>query len=415
MTSAYLILDTRRPNKNGEFRIKIRIVHEGNPREISLQYSCKENQWTGDGVKNYSNSGRVNAYLTNELNKARKVIANNLDKLEGMSVEKLRRLITNYDPDGTRNRSNMTLGDWSDMLVSRTRKANKHGTANWYSDAVRATLKFNGKDLAMSDIDYSFLKEFETDHLSRGGSINGFAVYMRSLRSILNKANVEFDECANYPFQKYKIKEQKTRKRAVKIDVINAIRELEIDQKKSVESLADWNARNYLLFIFNNRGMNFIDLAKLKRDQITEAVFEKKKLISGRLIYTRSKNNKEFSIKLTAESIAILNSYDVFHKSSEDTIFPIGYTNTQTGRDTYRQKRGRCNKRFNKLARMAGLDVKITSYVLRHSWASIAKSKGVSKDIIGESLGHDDPKVTEVYLENFENEVLDDANELIVG
>lgn len=64
---------------------------------------------------------------------------------------------------------------------------------------------------------------------------------------------------------------------------------------------------------------------------------------------------------------------------------------------------------------MVGLDIQITGYVIRHSWASIAKRKGISKDIIGESLGHNDPKVTEIYLESFENEVLDDANEMIVG
>ncbi|PCI19295.1 hypothetical protein COB64_03960 [Candidatus Wolfebacteria bacterium] len=416
MTSAYLILDTRRPNKHGEYRIKIRIVHNGDPREISLQYSCKKSQWVGNRVKNYPNSGRVNAYLGAELAKANTVIADNLDRQDSMSPERMKKLILNYDPEGQKNQSTMSINRWGEILIERTRKANRHGTANWYNDAIKAVIKFNGqRDIAMLNIDVTFVKEFEADHIGRGGNINGFGAYMRALRSILNKANAEYDNCNNYPFQKYKIKEQRTKKRAVKMDVIIAIRNLVIDKDHSSENMADWHARNYLLFMFNNRGMNFIDLAKLKKNQIIESRYKDTRLISGRLLYTRSKNNKEFSLKLTEESLLILNDYNIFYKEPDEYIFPIGFSNSKTGRTTYSQKRERYNSRFNKLARMADLDVKITSYVIRHSWASIAKSKGVSKDIIGESLGHDDPKVTEVYLESFENEILDDANELIVG
>jgi len=416
MTSAYPILDTRRPDKNGNYRIKIRIVHNRVPKEIKLKCCCKENQWAGNRVKNYPNSGRVNAYIVAELAKANKVIADNLDRLDSISAEKIKQLVINYDPEGRNKLSKLTLKEWGRILDDRTRKANKHGTANWYKDALKAIIKFNdGNDIVMSEIDITFLKDFEADHLSRGGSINGVASYLRGLRSVLNKANEEFENCNIYPFKKYKIKEQKTRKRAVKIDVINAIQKLKIDKHNNAKNLSNWNAQNYLVFMFNNRGMNFIDIAKLKKNQITESIYKNKKLISGRLTYTRSKNNKNFSIKLTEESIRILNKYRMHEKASDDLVFPIGFTNSKTGLDTYNQKRERYNKRFNELAKLAGHDIKITSYVIRHSWASIAKSKGISKDIIGESLGHDDPKVTEVYLENFENEVLDEANELIVN
>ncbi|MCH8905153.1 MAG: site-specific integrase [Bacteroidetes bacterium] len=416
MTSAKLFLDTRRPNKNGEYRIKIRIIHDRIPKEIKLKYSCKESQWDGNGVKYYPNSGEVNAYLVSELAKAHKVITKNINEIDGLTADEVKELVVNYDPDGQKRNGRMTLKEWGDILVKRTRKANKNGTANWYRYTVNAIINFNtGKDIPMSKIDYTFLKEFEADHLSRGGSINGVAMYFRGLRSILNKANNEYDECNNYPFLKYKIKEKKTPKRALKIDVFNTIRNLNIDKDKNKVQLADWHAQNYFLFMFNNRGMNFIDLAKLKKDQIVETVYNGKELVEGRLRYVRSKNGKSFSIKLTDESIRILNDYNVHDKQSNDFVFPIGFSDSKNGLDTYNQKRKRYNKRFTGLAKMAGLDIKITSYVIRHSWASIAKSRGVSKDIIGESLGHDDPKVTEIYLENFENEVLDEANELIVG
>ena len=40
---------------------------------------------------------------------------------------------------------------------------------------------------------------------------------------------------------------------------------------------------------------------------------------------------------------------------------------------------------------------------------------GISTAIISEGLGHSSLKTTEIYLKRFDNEVLDDANELIVA
>jgi len=44
----------------------------------------------------------------------------------------------------------------------------------------------------------------------------------------------------------------------------------------------------------------------------------------------------------------------------------------------------------------------ISSYVARHSWATISKNSGASIEYISEQLGHDSPKVTMGYLKSFE-------------
>ena len=128
------------------------------------------------------------------------------------------------------------------------------------------------------------------------------------------------------------------------------------------------------------------------------------------------KNQRDFSIKLTDEAIKILNFYNIGDKAPEDLVFPIGFENTKTGLETYNQKRKRINERFRDIAKQIGEEeLNLTTYVARHSWATIAKKSGISHAIIGEGLGHEDSKTTETYLEEFENEVLDDANELIVA
>ena len=73
------------------------------------------------------------------------------------------------------------------------------------------------------------------------------------------------------------------------------------------------------------------------------------------------------------------------------------------------------NKKLKKIGEMIGLEVPLTTYVSRHSWATIAKRSGISTAIISEGLGHETERTTQIYLDSFENQVLDDANDLITN
>ncbi len=99
---------------------------------------------------------------------------------------------------------------------------------------------------------------------------------------------------------------------------IDTMRELEIKPNSAM-----WKARNYFLFMFNNIGINFMDLAKLKKSQFNKTEFDDNgKLLVGRISYRKSKTQGSFSIKLTSESLAILNEYDIQNKEDKDFIFP---------------------------------------------------------------------------------------------
>ena len=54
-------------------------------------------------------------------------------------------------------------------------------------------------------------------------------------------------------------------------------------------------------------------------------------------------------------------------------------------------------------------------YVARHSWASVAKSKGVPLSVISEGMGHDSESTTRIYLASLETSVVDRANSLIIS
>ena len=63
---------------------------------------------------------------------------------------------------------------------------------------------------------------------------------------------------------------------------------------------------------------------------------------------------------------------------------------------------------------MAGIDIPLTLYVARHSWASAAKAKGIPLSVISEGMGHDSEATTQIYLSSLDTSVVDKANGLIL-
>lgn len=73
------------------------------------------------------------------------------------------------------------------------------------------------------------------------------------------------------------------------------------------------------------------------------------------------------------------------------------------------------NKYLRSISKKLDLSTEITSYVFRYTWANIAKELGFSKDLIAEGLGHEyGNKVTGIYLNDFDENKLNEVNESII-
>ena len=72
------------------------------------------------------------------------------------------------------------------------------------------------------------------------------------------------------------------------------------------------------------------------------------------------------------------------------------------------------NKDLKRIAELCEIDAKITSYVARHSFATNLKQKGVSTDVISEAMGYQNVAITQAYLKELENSVIDDAVEKLL-
>ncbi|MDT0690466.1 site-specific integrase [Salegentibacter sp. F188] len=418
MARARLVLDTRKGSRSkvdGLYPLAVKVFHR-KARLIRLSCSTSRVGWDENNMilkkSVFANKDldcdTINKSNYNKLHAAKSLIIELGKTINDIDVDRLVECIKEkwdkkLDSELRRNLDNeVTINEWSEVLIKRKLKEQKPGTAQWYRGGVAAITKFNhGKPVKFHEITVTFLKNFEVEHKAKGTSLNGISVYLRAVRAIYNYAiQEEWYEPIKHPFSTYKIPTtRRTKKKALSKEKIIAIRNLQYEEGTNL-----WHSRNYLLCMFNCRGMNFIDLAKLKIKDIAE----------NRLYYGRSKTGDRLSVKMTNEFLEILKYY-IKGKTRDEFIFPIGYDGSVENFTRYKSSRRLSNKLFKIIAEDAGIEEKITTYYIRHSWATIAKEMGISTEIISEGLGHHSLKTTQIYLRDFDNKVLDEANDLIVS
>lgn len=158
-------------------------------------------------------------------------------------------------------------------------------------------------------------------------------------------------------------------------------------------------AINVFIFSYLNAGINFIDIAKLKYSNIVE----------NHLIYNREKTKKLINVPLQTKALEIITKY---HNDKSPYLFPIlspfHKTEIQIANRLHKVL-AKINRHLKEIGEKLKLPVPLTTYVARHSYATVLKRAGVSTSIISESLGHSSERVTQIYLDSFDNEQIDEA------
>lgn len=185
-------------------------------------------------------------------------------------------------------------------------------------------------------------------------------------------------------------------KRAIVNGDVKAIKNLNLCNNPELDK-----ARDYFLFSFYPCKTTFVDIANLKV----------KNNAGDRLTYSKSKTNQKFTIQLTTQCLSIIEDYND-RTVKENFLFPIILHPDGDQYTQYRNGIRLTNKKLKKIGKMIGLEVPLTTYVSRHPWASIAKRSGIPTAIIYKGLSHETERTTQIYLDSFENGVLDNANDL---
>ncbi|MES2573349.1 MAG: site-specific integrase [Bacteroidota bacterium] len=384
------------------FPIMLQIIKDGKVKLFSTGISCLINEWDGNQLKKpHPNYQQRNLILQqNFKTKALKII----DEFTRSDTD-----FTLVDFEmkfrGNIRNQKITVYEHFQARIELMKISGRIGNARSYTDTCNSFFSFNkDKDLNFKNLNHNLLEKYEAFLRSRGNQDSGIAFRMRSIRAVYNSAiKSEIINKENYPFETYKIAKLKGKglKRALSREEIKRILDLDIKERPDLI-----DSKNYFIFSYFVQGINFIDMMKLKKSNIKDGTIE----------YIRSKTKSRFIVKILPPVQKIINYYSD-QKFSTDYIFPLLLKNNLTP-EQIENRKNKTLKKFNKdlkdIGKLAKVDKNITSYVIRHSFATNLKQLGVSADIISQSMGHSNLDVTNNYLAEFENSIINDANEKLL-
>lgn len=292
-----------------------------------------------------------------------------------------------------------------DEIVDEMTFAGRIGNAKSYKDTKTSVQIFHkGKKLSFREINSTFLSKYDSFLRSRGGTDGGVGVKMRAIRALFNKAIERgLIKESLYPFKSYKISGLRGKGFKRALDFEEIMRIINVDLSNHPHLI---DTRNYFVFSFYTRGMNFADMMCLEWKDIEANV----------IYYTRAKTKGNFSIAIMPPVRDILNYYRI-NGYGNKYVFPLlfreNYNPTQLA-DRKHKMLGIYNKKLKELADICEITKNVSSYVARHSFANCLKQKGIATDVISESLGHQNLTVTQSYLKELDTRIVDKALEVLL-
>ena len=378
---------------NGEHPLMVCVCKDGKRKYQSLGISIKAEQW--DFKSNLPktkcpNRDRIILLINERINEIQKAA---LDKrIAGKNFT-----ATTLIESTTNNTINKTVGEYYQTYIQNLKKENRIRYAGMFEVSYSSFIKFNKHlDIPFSDIDATWLKRYELWMKEQNLSVSTISTRIRHLRAVFNLAIAEHsikNDC--YPFHSYKVSKlyKQTAKRAISKKEVLKIMQYQGDTP--MECLAI----DVFVFSYLNAGINFIDIAKLKRSNIVES----------QLIYNREKTKKLINVPLQQKAMEIIAKYE---NDKSPYLFPIltpfHKTEIQIANRLHKVL-AKINKHLKEIGKKLKLPIPLTTYVARHSYATVLKRAGVSTSIISESLGHGSEKITQVYLDSFDNSQINDA------
>lgn len=304
-------------------------------------------------------------------------------------------IVVKNRPDRT---SSITLFVYMQNTITRLWQQGQYRTSETYASTLNSFRTFrNGKDLHFEDIDSNLMLAYEHHMKSRLLSPNTISFYMKRLRAIYNRAVEDGLTTDRRPFKHVFTSSEKTVKRAIPLKYIKRLKELDLGSSP-VKSFA----RDLFLFSFYTRGMSFIDIAYLQKTDLKGKV----------LTYRRKKTGQLLSIKWEDCMQEIVKRHSPSPESPY--LLPIIKSPAADARKQYHNVQAQINRQLKQIGKQLKLDIPLTMYCARHSWASIARQEGIPISVISEGMGHDSEKTTRIYLASLETQVIDRANQKIL-
>ena len=376
------------------------IIHQRKLRWISTDYHVYPEEWNArksSVIVSNSNNRQAHLQLIQsqidwEMKQMQCIIHDK--EMDGVS----------YSVDDLANEIQQLPTSQSVFMFFRQQIAKKEqmqcvGTKNNYTNAVNRFIEFrNQKDLTFSQMTADMMEMYQAWLWNRGVGQNTVSFYLRTLRTLHHKAVEAGQATSNDIFAHVQTTNVRTAKRAISVKDIRKIEKLELQIGSSIDK-----ARDLFLLSFYLRGMAFVDMAFLKKSDLK----------CGMVSYNRRKTHQNLNIEWIKPMQAIIDKYAEQTKDSP-YMLPI-----LTGKETspytqYRKVEYNTNYNLKKIGKMIGLKIPLTTYVARHTWASIALHMNIPIATISEGMGHNSYKTTQIYLESIDVATINEANRRII-
>ena len=273
------------------------------------------------------------------------------------------------------------------------------GTARTYGNAYRRFKAFREDvDLTFDELTPDMIASYEAWLIDRRLKQNSIRCYLRTLNTMLCKAVAEGLLSNRNLFSHVRLSYVKTTKRAISEKELKVIANLELPEHSTMAL-----ARDIFMFSFYMRGMPFVDIAYLRKTDLK----------NGMWTYCRRKTNQCLMVEWEKAQQKILDRYA---HQTENGPYLLPIINKEDGTEylQYQRMQTNINRALKKIGEMAELKMPLTTYVARHTWASVARDMNIPISIISEGMGHNSIKTTQVYLNSIDISRINEANKRII-
>jgi integrase len=383
-------------NSDKKANIKIRVSHNRKVRYIATTHYIEPKYMGSDGRITAQYAGQAN------LNKALSALQLQYDNIiadAGTDIASLdiNSLISKLKGQTTHGSS---FSAYMKHRIEQLKAEGRFVYAQSYGVTLNHIESFTRRsDINFKEITVGFLRDFE-GHLRQQHSarVNTCRIYLNNIRAVFYHAiDNDIIKADFSPFRKFKISQERTQKRSLDIKDLKALLRLRPDVTRQQQKSLD-----IFFLIFYLVGINLKDLLYLKPDCIYK----------GRICYNRFKTGRSYSIKILPQARKIIDRYRgekylLNFMDLKEEISP-GRLH-QADHDILSQ----VNKLLKTIVARKKLTYKLTTYTARHSWATIASSIGVGRDVISHALGHGIDTMTDIYID-FNLREVDKANREVV-
>ena len=393
MAKVKIILDTRRKLADNTYPIKLscNIKNKGNVT-ISTNIYVNDGCLLNNTIINTRNAEIYNSILTTKRFKMEELLLKM--KLDGTlaitPIDNIRERIKIALSDYDLKQKTPTFFETANKFIAVKDQPKTKQACEYMLNHLKAYNK--NENLYFADITTRYLTDFENHLKSINLAINTISIILRNMRAIFNYAiNEEIISFDCYPFRKFKIKHEPTRKRALTIEQLRSLIKLQPETQEKTK------IRDIFLLMVYLIGINTKDLLNIKE------------IVNGCIEYKRFKTGKLYSIKIEPEALDIINKY-----RGSEYLLDIPYRDNFTNHlDNTLKKLGAVEYgKYNKKL-ITPIEPKLSSYYARHTWATIASELEIPKETIAHALGHGGNSVTDIYID-FNQKKIDEANRKVI-